>query len=88
MASLVEERKEAKYAHLNTMHFFSPVDIEISGVWPKTLWFVRELGQQQEHVMGELRSTNFHIQRLLVAWQFSISAELPPNKQTKTHSET
>ena len=35
VASQAEERKEAKYAHFNAVHPFSPVAIETSGVFAK-----------------------------------------------------
>ena len=58
MASQAEERKEAKYVHLNPVYSFSPVAIETSEVFGLI-----------EFVTGEVRSTNFLIQRLLVAVQ-------------------
>ena len=71
VATQAEERKEAKYAHLNPMHSFSPVAIETSGVFgPKTMQFVRELGQRLECVTGEARSTNFCFRES--RWQFSV----------------
>jgi hypothetical protein len=46
MVTQAEGRKEAKYAHLNSLHSFCPVAIETTGVFrPKTMRFVRELGQ-------------------------------------------
>jgi len=33
VAALTEERKMARYAHLNRMHAFTPVAIETSGVF-------------------------------------------------------
>ena len=47
VATQVEERKEAKYTHLNSAHIFTPVAIETSGVFgAKTMRFVQELGQR------------------------------------------
>ena len=77
VATQAEERKEAKYAHLNPVHSFSPVAIETSGVFgPKTMQFVRELGQRLECVTGEARSTNFLFQRVSVAVQHGNSASV------------
>ena len=75
VATQAEERKEAKYSHLNSAHTFTPVAIETSGVFgAKTMRFVQELGQRLERVTGEVRSTNFLIQRLSVAVQRGNSA--------------
>ena len=77
MATQAEERKEAKYSHLNSAHAFTPVAIETLGVFgAKTMWFVQELGQRLERVTGEVRSTNFLIQRLSVAVQRGNSASV------------
>ena len=77
MATQAEERKEAKYSHLNSAHAFTPVAIETSGVFgAKTMRFVQELGQRLERVTGEVRSTNFLIQRLSVAVQRGNSASV------------
>ena len=68
---------EAKYSHLNSAHTFTPVAIETSGVFgAKTMRFVQELGQRLERVTGEVRSTNFLIQRLSVAVQRGNSASV------------
>ena len=80
VATQAEDRKEVKYTHLNSAHAFIPVAIETSGVFGvKTMRFVQELGQQLERVTGEVRSTNFLIQRLSVAvyttWKLRIGAE-------------
>ena len=53
VATQAEERKEAKYSHLNSAHAFTPVAIETStsGVFgAKTMRFVQELGQRLERV--------------------------------------
>ena len=77
VATQAEERKEAKYVHLNSVHTFTPVAIETSGVFgPKTMRFVRELGQRLERVTGEARSTNYLVQRLSVAVQRGNSASV------------
>ena len=77
VATQAEERKEAKYTHLNSTHAFTLVAIETSGVFgAKTMRFVQELGQRLERVTGEVRSTNFLIQRLSVAVQRGNSASV------------
>ena len=77
MVTQAEERKDAKYTHLNSAHAFTPVTIETSGVFgAKTMRFVQELGQRLERDTGEVRSTNFLIQRLSVAVQRGNSASV------------
>ena len=78
MATQAEERKEAKYTHLNSAHAFTPVAIETSGVFgAKIKRFVQKLGQRLERVTGEVRSTNFsHSEALCgsTTWKLSIGA--------------
>ena len=74
------KRKTGRKSNIHTSHAFIPVAIETSGVFGvKTMRFVQELGQQLERVTGEVRSTNFLIQRLSVAvyttWKLRIGAE-------------
>ena len=67
VAALVEERKEAKYTSLGSIHTFTHVHvaIETSGVFgPKSLKFVWSLGRRLEHVTEEERSTNYLMQTL------------------------
>ena len=65
------EPSEAKYRNLGTLHCFTPVAIETSGVFGhKSLLFVRELG----HCTGEVKSTNYLVQRFSVAVQRGNSA--------------
>ncbi len=77
VAAAEEERKEAKYTGLSSLHCFTPDAIETSGVLgPKSLLFVSELERCLARVTGELRSTNYlHVlQRLSVAVQRGNSA--------------
>ena len=75
VAASAEERKEAKYSNLGALHCFTPVAIETSGVFgPKSLLFVRELGRRIARVTGEVKSTNYLVQRLSVAVQRGNSA--------------
>ncbi len=77
VAAAAEERKEAKYMGLSSLHCFTPVAIETSGVFgPKSLLFVSELGRRLARVTGELRSTNYLLQRLSVAVQRGNSASV------------
>ena len=65
VAALAEVRKEAKYTSLCSTHVFTSVAIETSGVFgPKSLSFIRELGN----------STDYLMQRLTVAVQRGNSA--------------
>ncbi len=74
VAAAAEERKEAKYTGLSSLHCFTPVAIETSGVFgPKSLLFVSELGRRLARVTGELRS-NYLLQILSVAVQRGNSA--------------
>ena len=69
---LKRRRGRKRNIHPSTLHnhAFTPVAIETSGVFgAKTMRFVQELGQRLERVTGEVRSTNFLIQRLSVAVQ-------------------
>ena len=75
VAVLAEEKKEAKYTSLSSIHTFTPVTIETSGVFgPKSLHFIQELGNRVMHATGEVNSTNYPKQRLSVAVQRDNSA--------------
>jgi len=75
VAASAEERKEAKYIGLGSLHSFTPVAIETSGVFgPKSLLFVRELGRRLTRVTGDVRSPEHLLQRLSVAVQRGNSA--------------
>ena len=51
MATQAEERKKAKYTHLNSAHAFTAVAIDTSVAFrAKTMWFVQELGQRLKQV--------------------------------------
>ena len=77
VAALAEERKTAKYAHLNPTHAFTPVAIETSGVFgPQTMAFLKELGQRLAQASGDERSTTYLFQRLSVAVQRGNSASV------------
>ena len=77
VAALAEERKTAKYTHLNPTHAFTPVAIETSGVFgPQTMAFLKELGQRLAQASGDERSTTYLFQRLSVAVQRGNSASV------------
>ncbi len=70
VASLVEERKSAKYAHLAPQFIIQPVAIETSGaIGPSTLSFLEKLGRRIHLATGDPRSTQFLLQRLSVVVQ-------------------
>ena len=65
VAALAEEKKEAKYISLSSIHTFTHVAIETSGVFsPKFLHFIQELGSHVMCATGEMNSTNYLKQRL------------------------
>ena len=77
VAALAEERKTAKYAHLNPTHAFTPAAIETSGVFgPQTMAFLKKLGQRLAQASGDERSTTYLFQRLSVAVQRGNSASV------------
>ena len=54
-----DNRKMQKYKHLDSCHFFTPVAIEMTGVFgPRTTTteFLKELGHQLRLVSGEANS--------------------------------
>ena len=70
VAAQAEERKGSKYIHLSTIHIFTPVTIETSGVLgPESKIFVRELGHQMEQVIGDSNSLHYLLQQLSIAIQ-------------------
>ena len=59
-----------KYKHLHLCHFFTPVAIEMTGVFgPRTTEFLKELGHWLRQVSGEANSYAYLTQRLSVAVQ-------------------
>ena len=70
VAQQAEEKKMQKYKHLDSCYFFTPVAIETSGVFgPKTMEFLKGLGQRLRQVSGEANSFAYLTQRLSVAVQ-------------------
>ena len=60
MAALAEERNIAKYAHLGSLHLFTPVAMETTGaIGPFTRDFLKELGRRLRHVTGEVKEGAF-----------------------------
>ena len=70
VAGHAERKKSEKYAHLAPTYQFQPVAIETSGaIGPSSRVFIRDLGRRVALETGEVRSTNYLIQRLSVAIQ-------------------
>ena len=70
VAALAEERKVAKYAHLSSLHLFTPVAVETTGIIGQlTRDFLKDLGRRLRHVMGEVKVHSYLLQRLSVAVQ-------------------
>ncbi len=70
VAAGAEERKEAKYTSLGSLHCFTPLAIETTGVLgPKSMTFVKELGGRVARVTGDQKSSYYLLQRLSVAVQ-------------------
>ena len=67
-AAHAEEEKIKKYAHLDTIFIFQPVDIETCGsIGPVSKPFLRDLGRQLGMVSWEPRSYEFPMQRISAA---------------------
>ena len=67
-ARLAEDRKISKYSGLTTRYIFTPIAVETSGViGPRTLTFLRELGQAITRRSGDPRETLWLFQRVSLA---------------------
>ena len=70
MAAMAEERKKAKYEHLDASHSFVPVAVETAVVFsPLTHAFLKDLGRRIALVTGEEKSYSYLVQRVSVAIQ-------------------
>ena len=70
VAAMAEERKKAKYEHLDASHSFVPVAVETAGVFgPLTHAFLKDLGRRIALVTGEEKSYSYLVQRVSVAIQ-------------------
>ena len=70
VAAQAERVKLAKYAHLNSTHFFVPFAVETSGVLGEAAEeFVRELGRRLFKITGEPRSREYLLQHISIAVQ-------------------
>ena len=70
VAAMAEERKKAKYEHLDASHSFVPVAVETAGVFgPLTRAFLKDLGRRIALVTGEEKSYSYLVQRVSVAIQ-------------------
>ena len=61
VAALEEERKKAKYQHLDTLHMFVPFAVETTGVFgPLTRVFLKDIGRRVFLATGE-RLSRYHL---------------------------
>ena len=61
VAALAEERKKAKYQHLDTLHMFVPFAVETTGVFgPLTRAFIKDIGHRVFLATGERLSQSPH----------------------------
>ena len=61
VAALAEEKKKAKYQHLDTLHMFVPFAVEITGVFgPLTRAFLKDISRRVFLVTGE-RLSRYHL---------------------------
>ena len=67
MAKVAERSKLAKYRELESRYVVQPVAIETLGViGPSTDTFLRDVGKRIERASGDLRATDFLLQRVSV----------------------
>ncbi len=90
-AAGAEERKEAKYTSLGSLHcftpLFTPLAIETTGVLgPKSKTFVKELGGRVARVTGDQKSFHYLLQRLSVAVQRGNAASVMGTMDSQTLS--
>ena len=77
VAALAEERKMAKYQHLDASHSFIPIAVETAGAFsPLTLAFLKDLRRPITRETGEVRSHSYLVQRVSVAIQRGIAASV------------
>ena len=70
VAEAAESRKRAKYSSLNPLYSIIPIAIESSGACgPRTMEFLKELGERMRKATGEESSFLYLLQRLSVAVQ-------------------
>ena len=70
MAIQAEERKKQTYSCLSSSHHFTPIAIELSGIFgTEAISFIKELGLRLKKMTGEPSSRHYLIQRLSVAMQ-------------------
>ena len=67
----MEQRKKAKYSHLDSNHFFNPVAVETLGVMgPEAGHFFRDLGGQITAATSDPLFHQYLLQRVTVAVQW------------------
>jgi len=70
VAVAAEERKSGKYQGLSPGYIFVPIAIEtLEAIVPRSLAFLEHLGPRIKVETGELKSTEYLLQRLSVAVQ-------------------
>ena len=69
MAAQAQQQKRAKYAHLDTSHYFVPFVVGTSGMFVEAAVEFADLGRRLHKTTGELRSRKFLLQRISVAVQ-------------------
>ena len=82
-------KKILKYVEIANDFFFIPVAMETFGAWAEeSLNFIRELGRRIAKRTGELRSSNFLLQRISIAVQkancVSVLSTLPPTEEMES----
>ena len=68
--TMAEERKKTKYQHLDASHSFTPIAVEMTGLFDPLKWaFLKDLGHRIALATGEERSRTYLVQRISVAIQ-------------------
>ena len=72
VAVMAEDIKKEKYQHLDASHSFTPITVEMTGVFGPLTWaFLKDLGHYMYITLatGEERFHTYFVQRILVAIQ-------------------
>ena len=77
MAACAEQRKRAKYTHLEATHFFIPIAFETFGaIGEEGRSFFKDLGRRIAVTTKEPQSLQFLLQRLSIAVQRGNAASI------------
>ena len=84
-ATEAENKKRAKYSHLEDQFLFTPVGFETLGSWgPEALRLINKIGSLVADQSGEPRATSFLKQRISLAIQIgnaaSVFSSLPSSR--------